>query len=551
MDSQPLPDSWADTHGSWVAWWIPAIVAAVLVGVALARRRGALDALGMPARSRLRLLGAAALVAACALSAANYVDFGAMRYGTYLNEWACFHYYLGSKYSPELEYEHLYDAAIVASVETGQARAGLPRGIRDLRTAGLVRTSAVLAGAPAIKRRFSADRWREFSADVRFFREQLPPDRWNRVFEDHGYNATPTWSLAVRALTSVLSIRSPVSRAILLAIDPALLALALVAIARAFRPRIAALALILLGTHYLMSWGHMKGMIARTDFAVASVLSVCFLEKKRFGAAGACLAWASLSRVFPLLFVIGPAIQFLDEWRRNGRPSREWTRFFVVYVGTALVAIGVTFVFYDGPSMWMNWGRKIVQHYLIRSDWNVGYQVLVDARFVRGIPQIVHAPVEYAHDEAARVARAVALWIPRLTICIPAAYFARSMRPSDALSFGFVFIFMLVSATYYYYLVLLVPFLFMARRVDDVVGAVGTGLFLVVGSLGYLLFSGVSAAARSVPMLAAHHQQYPTYYAMSALVGLTVVYMIFVGAREAHAIEAPRATTGDAPVSAG
>lgn len=96
-------------------------------------------------------------------------------------------------------------------------------------------------------------------------------------------------------ITSHLSIRHAVSRWAIMLMDPALLVAMLLCVAWAFSAETAPLMAILIGTHYLLSWGHLKGCALRTDFAVASVIAACCVKRERYATAGALLGWATIS----------------------------------------------------------------------------------------------------------------------------------------------------------------------------------------------------------------------------------------------------------------
>ena len=83
-------------------------------------------------------------------------------------------------------------------------------------------------------------------------------------------------------VTRHLSVRNPVSRWLMLALDPLLLLAASLAVAWAFGLRTALLLVVFVGTHYLLSWGHLKGALLRTDFAMASVLAVCLVKQRYY-----------------------------------------------------------------------------------------------------------------------------------------------------------------------------------------------------------------------------------------------------------------------------
>lgn len=107
-------------------------------------------------RPQLRQEHKAIMLAVCAaLAVGNYTDFGRWPDGRYVNGWEFFHYYLGSKYQPELGYTRLYAAALVADVETGRKFTHEKDAIRNLANGGCVQVDDVLKDRDDIVSRFS------------------------------------------------------------------------------------------------------------------------------------------------------------------------------------------------------------------------------------------------------------------------------------------------------------------------------------------------------------------------------------------------------------
>jgi hypothetical protein len=285
-----LPNSWAPTHGWALARVLILVAMVACLGYAVLAAPRFAERLSTRARQVARRVLLGVLGIAALLSVAVYVDFGVFRYGSYLNEWDVYHYYLGTKYAPELGYSKLYGATLLADAEQGLRYQNPQHAIRDLETAELAPALSVAAQAHRYRSAFSDPRWRDFVADVTWFKQQFPAERWSLLLLDHGYNGTPAWSFVVGGLlTRHLSIRAPVQRWLMVLLDPALLLAAVAAVAWAFGPRTALLLVIFIGTHYLMSWGHLKGALLRTDFAVGSVLAVCLVKRKYYKTAGGLL----------------------------------------------------------------------------------------------------------------------------------------------------------------------------------------------------------------------------------------------------------------------
>ena len=105
-----------------------------------------------------------------------------------------YHYFLGTKYFPELGYDGLYEATVLADFEDDREGFQGRAKVRDLRTGfRKVTRNQLLEGSPRIRARFeSPERWQEFKDDLAFFRTPSPAFwRTGTIQRDHGYNGTP------------------------------------------------------------------------------------------------------------------------------------------------------------------------------------------------------------------------------------------------------------------------------------------------------------------------------------------------------------------------
>ena len=477
------------------------------------------------------LLGLSAL-----LAVGTYVDFGVFRYGSYLNEWDLYHYYMGTKYAPEVGYTHLYGATLAADHETGLRYRPADGRMRDLSTARMRDARSVLDEAPRYRSRFSEARWREFVADVAWFKVQLPEHRWSLILADHGYNGTPAWSFAVGGLlTRHLSVRHAVSRWVMVLLDPLLLVGGVLAVAWAFGTRAALLTVVFIGTHYLLSWGHLKGALLRTDFAICSLLAVCLVKRGCYRIAGALLGWAILSRIFPAFLLLGPAVLLLHGFWRTRRWDRRLVGFFVAGGATvAVVALG-SCVYFGGTAIWREWADKITLHYADGSDWDLGLRTILEAKFGRGVP-IRQATLALLTGQPVVSAFHPVVLLTILLLALPALYFIPALEHHEALSYGFVFVFLFSIATYYYYLILCVPLVFFAANLTRLPNVLGVAFMFLTGAAGYLWFAGWQPLRALVPFHG-WRQTFPTYFFMSCLVAVSVVQMIILAGGRARRLE--------------
>ena len=272
---------------------------------------------------------------------------------------------------------NLYGATLAADRETGLRYQ--PAARRDARSgdgAGCATSRSVAAEAPRYRGRFREARWREFVADITWFKMQLPEHRWSLILADHGYNGTPAWSFVVGGLlTRHLSVRQ--SR---LTLGDAACSIrccssaAMVAVAWAFGTRAALLTVIFIGTHYLLSWGHLKGALLRTDFAMCSLLAVCLVKKGRYkhrrGASRLGHPVAHLSRV-PAAWSRGSCSCAV-----SGAPAVSIASslglFLAGGVTVGLVGARLVRLLRRHRTSGSEWSEKIALHYADGSDWDLG-----------------------------------------------------------------------------------------------------------------------------------------------------------------------------------
>jgi hypothetical protein len=255
-----------------------------------------------------------------------------------------FHYYVGSKYFPELGYQRIYLCAAVADLEAGLREQVEGRYLRDLASNQLVRASTALERPEACTASFSPERWAAFQRDIAWFRDRVPPRRWQAIQTDHGYNATPVWT----ALGGSLANLAPASDRSMLAlrmIDPLLLAGMWIAVALAFGWRAACVAALYWGTNYPAQYGWTGGSFLRQGWLVASVTALCALRRNRPAAAGALLALAIALRIFPIFvaaaLVVKAAVGMLQQRRFRLFPDHRRLLAGALAAGAALFAISL------------------------------------------------------------------------------------------------------------------------------------------------------------------------------------------------------------------
>ena len=506
------------------------VVAIALVGLYYLLWGERLSGLLEPKLTRIGRRVALVLLAAVALlSVGVYNNFFNFHYGGYVNAYEFFHYYMGSKYSKELGYFNIYGAALLADVETGRAYWPDDDEINDLSTHRFRSVDVVFDDQPRYRSPFSAERWREWVADVAFFKESLGSAAWSRALRDKGYNATPVWTMVVGGgLSSRIPTDSEAGMMFLALLDALLLGAAVAGVVWAFGWWPGLLMVVLLASSYLMAHVHMKGAFLRTDFVVCLVLAVCMLKKGRFAVAGALVGYSTLSRVFPAVFLFGPAALLVwelvpaaragamrDVWKRL--VSSRHLRFFGGFAAAVAILATASIVYAGGAAIWSDFARKMSLHRGHYHMWNVGLPSVVIAEFEppesAGVGEL-RAPTgtvfyrKESHEERSGVILAIQV------VALVACFFAvRRLCVHRALAFGFVPTFFSIDPTYYYYIILLLPFLFLVEKSKRATGALGVVYLFFFGLAGHWLYERWD-------------QYFPTYYWNSVLAMFLALYVL-------------------------
>ena len=423
---------------------------------------------------RQRRLRSRLFAAMGAIAFAAWWNFGLFHLDHWTHLWDVFHYEVGAKYSPELGYTRLYTCAAVAEVELGHGAEVGRRSIRDLETNRVLPGSALTAtNSAGCRARFTRARWEEFVHDVGWYRDRITPERWNGLFQDHGFNPTPAWGILGRLFASY----GPSSEGKLLLLtllDPLLTGLLWVVSIRTFGMGAASVGLVWWGLNSVAEFGWIGGSFLRTDWLCLCVLGVALLKAERPFAAGVILTCASLLRIFPAFFAFGIVLKAAAEIAasRRIRLSREHVRFAggclaalaVIVPLSGLVASGGRSVF--GP--WPAFVSNSQKHVATPSMNNMGLRTVLS--WTPEAPLVLGATddpvtVWWARHEEAFTGRRPLFVAVVLAAGLLAARGARREENWVAACLGALLIpFVTVLSCYYYGFLLVLGFLWLRKR---------------------------------------------------------------------------------------
>ena len=403
------------------------------------------------------------LVGVGVLGAWSWTNFGSFHGANVIHFHDGFHYFMGSKYFDENRYARLYHCTVVAEEELGRGAALRSWKVRNLVDNRLVPAQEILDERRVCREAFGPERWDEFKADVAFFRTRLTPQSWERIFRDHGYNATPVWNL----FGSRLCDRGPASRtlAALTLIDPLLYAGLFALILWAFGLEAFSLALLVFGVGFPWHYNWTGGAIGRAAWLFLAVAALCLLKKRWFASGGFALAASALLRIFPGLLIGGLLVLFGYNWLEKRRVEPSHRRM----LAGALLALATLIpasLLADGVRAWPEMLTNSIKHQQTPLTNHMGLQTLFSWH-----PDAIARKMALRFDDPSPpweegrrrtfASRSIYYWPTAVGLLVLVGLFALRRAEGDweVVAAGVLSIVALVELTSYYYsfLLLLVP----------------------------------------------------------------------------------------------
>lgn len=434
-----------------------------------------------PAKTRTLVLGTG-LTAAAGLAVFSYFDFGHYPLNrAFTNIWDVYHYYLGSKYWKEVGYFDLYNYVIIADSEGGgKMRNGSHRELRDY---SFRPNREVLREAEAYKAKFTPERWEEFKADVYYFESRMPARRWTNAVTDKGYNASPVWNMVAAQLTNRISTQDALGMRLLVGLDLMLLGVMFTALYFAFGGQVAFLAVIFFGTNFVGNFTHIKGSLLRLDWLALTVIAMCMLKLHRPAAAGALLAYAGCSRIFPFIFLFGIASKCLWDLKARRTLDARYVRFFVSFAVAAAVLLGGSIAYYGGVNHWVDFMAKIRLHDSDLSGLRVGFKYVFLMTYKETQPWGA-----FEREKLALFADLKLLWYAIQAAVLAITFVvARKTEDYETIPLSYVPVYFLTAPTFYYHTMLIVPFVLFAAKLERLTHVVGVVSMFTMTVVFYIL----------------------------------------------------------------
>ncbi len=398
---------------------------------------------------RANLAVTVALVITALASSINYF-YAERNNGVWLHRWDAFHTVIGAKYFDELGYFDLYKCAYAVDRANKHYFRSVQT-IRDLRTRDMVDRDEHIAGNDCAER-FSPERLEEFRHDLERFGEFSNPSTWKKLFQDKGFNGTPFYTFVVKSLVSTVDVDlGPLRR--LAYIDVVLMLFAFVAVGRAFGIRTAAIVAIFFCVNFPNRFEHMGGSILRFDYIAALLVGFSALKLGRWGLAGGLFAWATMVRMFPVIFVAAIGLKVAIDYRDTKQWRPEHLRFAAYFGGGCLLAFLISLVGVQGGlENYSTFAENMKIHTSTSAAYRIGFKHMF---MLEGNLTSSEGFVNYGAKE--RAYEAVSHWY-LLGAAVLIAPVLASIRRLDTITFAVLFgvfaFFLATIATRYYYSVL-------------------------------------------------------------------------------------------------
>lgn len=288
------------------------------------------------ARSRRRVLATFAVLAAL-----SWTQFWNFNGGNLLHTWDAFHYFMGTKYFPEVGYFDLYVCGAAEEREIGRGAESDRTPIRDVRDNRIYPGDWTRTPAGRCRASFTLERWKSFKADIEGFRGLFEERTISQAFSDHGFNATPINVAWLRLWTRNTTVSE--RHLIWLAqLDSVALAGTVAALVWGFGAIPGVVAALVLGIGGLWSYHWVGGSIGRQTWLLCSALGFALLSKNRPFAGGVALTLAGLLRLFPFVFVGAVGLWAIANGIKARRLGSAERRFLAATALTFVVGVTAT-----------------------------------------------------------------------------------------------------------------------------------------------------------------------------------------------------------------
>jgi hypothetical protein len=235
------------------------------------------------------------------------------------------------------------------------------------------------------------------------------------------------------------------------------------------------------------------------------------LKKNRYKTAGALSAYAAMVRVFPAIFAFGLGAKFLHTLLTTRTIEWKYARYLLAFAATVVLLFVVSIGFGGGLASWGEFIDNIRLHDSVIAGWRVGFKYV----FLMG------------WDDKAIGGGSLAKFFNQwwgVYLCIAAVSvgfwyrLVQRLEDWESQAATFVIVFFLIAPTYYYYVMLVLPCLWFAARIEERSMATGLAYMFVVSIVTHALYLRWDRGRA-------------LFFVLSCLVMVQVIYMMVLAGR--------------------
>lgn len=399
---------------------------------------------------------------------------------TQIDPYDVIHYYMSARYFDEVGYYDLYPALLLADREHPDGPHNPKMMSARLQVDGVYRRvpmSQALAAGREARENFSEARWESFKSDFYVLQRDFEFDRryWAKMMDDRGFNGTPAFLLVAKPLVNLC----PAANVkYLCMIDVLLLALMLWLVRWAYDTNAALWCLLFLSLTYSLRWPVPGDAFLRYDWVVGLVVATCLLKKLRPGLAGVALGWATVMRMFPAVWLLGPAVKGVFGLFGRGK---SWAERLDRRLLTLAGAFFATVLVMQGAAT-LSVGREAVATHAENISEHTRPEQLSSNRMGLALAMSYDGSRQnkYISDERKQL---VAEQKPRRTfwaalMLLGLGWGLRRRRDDEAFAYGLIPFFLLATASYYYYVARLTLILIHAQGLSRKRDRVGLAILM-------------------------------------------------------------------------
>jgi hypothetical protein len=270
------------------------------------------------------------------------------------------------------------------------------------------------------------------------------------IRRDHGYNPTPQWTFVARIFSATLPTDDE-ALSLIAGLDVLLLAGAMALVFATYSTEVGCFVLAIAGLGFGWHYTYL-GAFLRLDWWAAVLAAVCLLKRERFALAGACIGYATLSRLFPGALLIGPAVVAVRELRAGATP-RWAARLSAGFVIAVVIGLSAGSLAGRGPNAWVEFADRIDRHMGTWTTNAVGLRQVV-ANDPGYIVARINDPNLERNVGTRMTHRGPLRALLATVLCAMAVGLMWRLAPADAAIAGIVCVFALTAPSSYYWILL-------------------------------------------------------------------------------------------------